>query len=118
MNFLGATISKKNGLNFGSGIELTMALPSSCKVGEKLTLGCRPEHILFDEKGKLQVTGKVDIIERLGEIGYAHVVLPTGQTVVAQVNGNPRVDIGDEVPLALPEKQIHLFDERGMALQS
>ena len=118
MNFLGATISKKNGLKFGSGIELTMALPSSCKVGEKLTLGCRPEHILFGEKGKLQVTGKVDIIERLGEIGYAHVVLPTGQTVVAQVNGNPRVGIGDEVPLALPEKQIHLFDERGMALQA
>ena len=116
MNFLPATVTKKDHLDFGSGMNMSVSLPRSCKVGDKVTLGIRPEHIQFGTKGKIQLDGKVDIIERLGEIGYAHVALPNGQTIVAQVNGEPNVANGQAVSLALSSKQIHIFGEDGSAL--
>ena len=116
MNFLAATVVAKNQLSFGSGLSLAVPLPQVCKPGDKVTLGFRPEHIQFGEAGKLQLNGKVDIIERLGEIGYAHVALPNGQTVVAQVNGEPRVGSGDDVSLLLSSHQIHIFDEEGKTI--
>ena len=118
MNFLAATITNKNLLDFGSGMNMSLPLPEVCKVGDKVTLGCRPEHIQFGAKGKIQLNGKIDIIERLGEIGYAHVSLPNGQTVVAQVNGEPSVGNGEAVSLVLSPHQVHLFGDDGMALSA
>ena len=116
MNFLSATVTKKDHIEFGSGVNISVPLPNSCKLGDKVTLGIRPEHIQFGAHGKMQLNGKVDIIERLGEIGYAHVALPNGQTIVAQVNGEPNVGNGKGVSLALSSKQIHIFGEDGSAL--
>ena len=116
MNFLAATITTNDQLDFGSGMKMSVVLPKVCKVGDKVTLGCRPEHIQFAAKGKMQLIGKVDIIERLGEIGYAHVTLPNGQSIVSQVNGDPRVGSGDAVSLALSPQQIHIFGENGQAV--
>jgi len=116
MNFLSATVTKKDHIEFGSGVNISVPLPNSCKLGDKVTLGIRPEHIQFGAQGKMQLNGKVDIIERLGEIGYAHVALPNGQTIVAQVNGEPNVGNGQAVSLALSSKQIHIFGEDGSAL--
>ena len=116
MNFLAATVTKKDQLNFGAGMNMKMTLPSSCRVGNKITLGCRPEHIQFGGKGAMQISGKVDIIERLGEIGYAYVTLPNGLTMVVQVNGDPRINNGEIVSLVLSPEHIHLFAENGSAL--
>ena len=116
MNFMAATVTKKDHLDFGSGMSLSLPLPKTCKLGDKVTLGCRPEHIQFGVKGKLQINGQVDIIERLGEIGYAHVSMPNGQTIVAQVNGEPGVGNGEKVSLALSRDDIHIFAEDGSAL--
>ncbi len=116
MNFLPATVTKKDQLDFGSGMSMSVPLPKICKVGDKVTLGCRPEHIQFGAKGKIRLNGNVDIIERLGELGYAHISLPNGQTIVAQVNGEPRIGSGESVSLALSPQKIHLFAEDGTAL--
>ena len=116
MNFLAAKITKKDQLDFGSGLSMGVSLPKACKVGDKVTLGCRPEHIQFNAKGKMQMNGSVDIIERLGEIGYAHVSLLNGQTIVVQVNGEPEVGNGEAVSLTLSPQQIHVFGENGRAL--
>ncbi len=116
MNFIDATVAKKDYLEFGSGVNLSLPLPKSCKVGERVTLGIRPEHIQFGARAKIQLDGKIDIIERLGEIGYAYVALPNGQTIVAQVNGEPNVGNGQTVSLALSSQQIHIFGENGTTL--
>ena len=116
MNFLSATVARKDQLDFGAGMSMSVSLPKICKVSDKVTLGCRPEHIQFGAKGKMQLNGKVDIIERLGEIGYAHVSLSNGQTIVAQVNGAPNVGNGEAVSLALSSQQIHIFGEDGSVL--
>ena len=118
MNFLSATVSAKDKLDFGSGMTMSVPLPEVCKPGDKVTLGSRPEHIQFGVKGRMQLKGKVDIIERLGEIGYAHVSLPSGQTIIAQVNGEPPVGNGATVSLALSPQQIHIFCEDGLVLSA
>ncbi len=116
MNFLPATITKKDHLDLGGGLGLTMSLPKTCKVGDTVTVGCRPEHIEFATKGKSQIKGKVDIIERLGETGFAHVTLNNGKTIVAQVNGDPKHGNGDEVSLGLSPQHLHVFDQSGVAI--
>ena len=116
MNFLPATVTSKDQLNFGSGTIMDVKLPKASKVGDKVTLGCRPEHIQFGAEGKMQLNGKVDIIERLGEIGYAHVSLPNGQTIVAQVNGEPGLGSGEAVTVALSPRHIHIFAADGSVL--
>ena len=118
MNFLSATITKKDQLDFGSGMSMNVSLPKACKVGDKVTLGCRPEHIQFGANGKMQLHGNVDIIERLGEIGYAHVSLPNGQVIVAQVNGEPNVGSGEAISLALSPQQVHIFGENGEVISN
>ena len=116
MNFLPATITKKDHLDLGGGLGLTMSLPKTCKVGDTVTVGCRPEHIEFATKGKSQIKGKVDIIERLGETGFAHVTLNNGKTIVAQVNGDPKHGNGDDVSLGLAPNHLHVFNQSGVAI--
>ncbi len=115
MNFVAAKMTQKNQLDCGAGMKINLPLPPACKVGDKVTLGCRPEHIQFAAEGKIQLKGNVDILERLGEIGYAHVSLPNGQSIVAQITGDPKVGNGEAVSLALSPTHIHIFAEDGSA---
>ena len=78
MNFLSATVKKGGALALADGQELKVKLPASCKSGDAVTLGCRPEHMTLDSSGALKLQGTIDIIERLGESGFAHVRLACG----------------------------------------
>ncbi len=113
MNFLPAQVKKGGILALSDGQELKIALPSPCKVGDTVTLGFRPEHMTLGGTENLALTGIVDIIERLGELGFAHVRLPSGQSIVAEVRGDPRVRSGDKVRISLEAKQLHFLDEHG-----
>ena len=113
MNFLPAQVKKGGILALPDGQELKTGLPSSCKAGETVMLGFRPEHMTLGGKGNFVLTGIIDIIERLGESGFAHVRLPSGQSMVAEVRGDPGVGSGDKVRISLEAKHLHFFDERG-----
>ncbi len=113
MNFLPATVRKGGILALADGQELNLKLPNSCKPGDKVTLGCRPEHMGLGGTGKSTLKGTVDIVERLGESGFAHVRLPAGPIVVVEVRGDPGVGSGDAVHIALQTKHLHLFDAHG-----
>ncbi len=113
MNFLSAQVKKGGTLALSDGQELKAPLPSSCKAGNTVTLGFRPEHMTLGGTGKFALTGIIDIIERLGESGFAHVRLPSGQTIVAEVRGDPGVRSGDTVRIGLDARHLHVFDERG-----
>ena len=116
MNLLPATVGKRDALDLGNGQELTVKLPAACKAGDKVTLGCRPEHMTLGGSGKLKLTGAVDIIERLGESGFAHIRLPSGQTVIVEVRGDPKTGNGAAAALSLDAAHLHLFDSGGKRL--
>ncbi len=116
MNFLSATVKKHGVLTLADGQELKLKLPPIAKPGDIITLGCRPEHTALDGRRALKFKGTVDIIERLGETGFAHMRLASGQTIIAEVRGDPGVEIGHTANISVDEQHVHLFDEGGMRL--
>ncbi len=118
MNILAATVVRKDRVDFGAGFSAAVALPAGIKVGDNIHVGCRPEHCSLSSKGQpsKSFTGQIDIIERLGETGYAHVRMATGQTMVVEVRGVPPAGEGREVHITFSPKHIHLFDNVGQRI--
>jgi ABC-type sugar transport system ATPase subunit len=116
MNLLKATVKKNDTLVLADGQQLKVKLPSGVKVGDTITLGCRPEHITLRGSGALSINGTVDIIERLGESGFAHVHVAPDQNIIAEVRGDPGVRTGDAAHIGLDANHLHLFDESGRRL--
>ncbi len=116
MNFLSGTVKKSGALALAEGQELKVKLPDSCKPGDKVTLGCRPEHMTLGGTGTFMLNGTIDIIERLGESGFAHVRLPSGRTVIAEVRGDPGTSSGQAAALTFDADHLHLFNAEGERL--
>jgi ABC-type sugar transport system ATPase subunit len=118
MNFIPVTVGKDGTLALSDGQKLKMKLPTEVKPGDLLTLGFRPEHITLGSKGPLKLNGAVDIIERLGETGFAHLHLNSGQTIVSEIRGDPGLVFGAQVSLILDRNHIHIFDQNGHRLRA
>jgi multiple sugar transport system ATP-binding protein len=120
MNFLGAKVTGVDGksarLQLPDGEQIVVAAGPALAKQTEVTLGFRPEHSYFGPDAGPALTGVVEIIERLGESGYAHVKLAHGQTIIAEVRGTPSYQIGDKVSVKLNEPQLHLFDASGNAI--
>jgi multiple sugar transport system ATP-binding protein len=86
---------------------------------ESLTVGIRPEHIQLVEAGtRNAVDTTVEVVEPLGEVTYAYIDIG-GTTYTASIDGDVRIDAGDEVSVLFPEPKIHVFDdETGEAVKN
>jgi len=85
---------------------------------ERLTLGIRPEHIeLAERSDRNAVATDVSVVEPMGEVTYVYVEIGD-TTYTVSVDGETRIDAGDEIAVTFPEEKIHLFDERGAALKN
>jgi multiple sugar transport system ATP-binding protein len=119
MNFIETTVDS------ATGDTITMGLPgggravakvdgSRAQVGQKVTLGIRPEHIVL-EPSDSEVTGTIDVIEQLGEAYLLHVRLADRSLVTAKLPGDAHQKEGDEVRLGFDGALCHVFDERERA---
>jgi ABC-type sugar transport system ATPase subunit len=116
MNFLSVEVSGKDRVILSDGSSIAVKLPSTIRKADKLTLGCRPEHMSLTNPRKATMTGTVDLIERLGEMGYAYVKLNNGQTVIVEVRGESKNSTDDRVGLSFEVTKLHLFDASGKAI--
>jgi multiple sugar transport system ATP-binding protein len=113
-----ATVSLAGGagkyaaVNLGDGTLLNTRVPRSKlpKEGE-LRIGIRPEAARVAATG--DTTGKVELVERLGERTLIYARLSDGQPITAEDEGDSRVKIGDEVPLKIDGAVAHIFDASG-----
>ena len=126
MNFLPGRLHEEGGTLAaeGRGFRLRLPLPLpepvaervSSHVGREVWVGVRPEHLRpassggDSDSGALRV--RVRVVEPLGSELIVHGDLPNGgQEVVAKLDPETDVAVGEELLLApLPEK-IHLFDK-------
>ena len=97
------------------GVQTPTAIDAASVPAGKLTLGVRAEHVLLDPQGPL--LGRAEVIERLGDRSLAHVSMPNGQLLVAEL---PRaleleIETGDSIRMSLDAAHLHLFDEAGKA---
>ncbi|AYG69305.1 MULTISPECIES: sn-glycerol-3-phosphate ABC transporter ATP-binding protein UgpC [unclassified Rhizobium] len=119
MNFLPATVETvvPDGISVtlpgGSIISVPVA-SGSVKVGSKLTLGIRPEHIRIDQEG--QFAGQIVLAERLGGLTILHVDTALGQPLVVQAEGADTTPLHTPISLQIDPGTCHLFDDDGKSL--
>jgi len=132
MNFIPGRITEASDqslvLQSDNGLRLTVPRQiwsmAAINAGDQVTLGLRPEHLkvttgatVAGQAGAIALSGTVDLIERLGDIGYAHIRLGdgTGAPLVAEVRGTTPLDVGDTCSISAENEHLHLFDAEGRA---
>ncbi|WP_117196306.1 ABC transporter ATP-binding protein [Rhizobium terrae] len=121
MNFLKGEVSEAETgavtLSIGGGHKLLVPLSGhKLSVGDKLTVGIRPQHItLAGDPGSLAV--KVRLVEALGSETVIHADLH-GEKLLAVVQGQKQISPGDEVHFSIAGAPLHLFDGNGLRVKA
>jgi multiple sugar transport system ATP-binding protein len=118
MNFLPVQqISDRDGkalVKLPDNSEILTSIASSRLPSDgKVTFGIRPESVKVSANGA--VSGKADVVERLGERTLAYVRLADNSVVIAEDEGQSRLNVGDQVKLDFDGASAHLFDTRDVA---
>ncbi len=113
MNILSGTVSMNGKDIEAGGLKFPVSKSRKIEPASRVSLGFRPEHCSFARTG-IPVT--VDIIERLGETGYAHCALADGQRILVEIKGEPGVARGGKARVLPQPSQLHVFDSAGNRL--
>jgi multiple sugar transport system ATP-binding protein len=124
MNFLIAKTGETtaNGIScLADGIavfNLTLE-PNSCRAGESVTVGIRPEHVELQEVAQsTAIKGVVNIVENLGGETYLHVeIAPNAPLLMVKLHGSRSPNRGERVTMFLPTDRIYLFNSEGEAIR-
>jgi ABC-type sugar transport system ATPase subunit len=121
MNFLSATAQQSEEgrlrLLLVDGTIVSVQCEKPPAAGSSITLGLRPEHLSVVAAGQGDMNGEVLVAERLGGETYFHVRLQE-KTVIARVNLDSRIAVGEQVGLAFEPTRAHLFLQDGQRIAS
>ena len=99
----------------GKPVGVDIDIPESAK-GSKGTFGARPEDLVLTEADDAVFSGKVLIVEKLGEVTLIYVDAgDNDEPVLAKLDGIVEVNRGDTVHLGAPTRALHVFDADGKA---
>lgn len=85
-------------------------------VGDNVSLGIRPEHLLPCEHSEICIKGTVKVVEQLGHETQVYLELPAiKQNIVYRQNDIVLVKEGDEMAIGINPNRCHLFREDGSA---
>jgi ABC-type sugar transport system ATPase subunit len=119
MNFIGGTVVSAGGkqaeIRLANDARLRVGAAGSLREGQAVTVGIRPEHLVAADTGKALVGGPVELVERLGEVGYAHFAC-AGTKWIAEIRGEGGVPAGGTAGFTAAQKNIHVFDSEGRAV--
>ncbi|MBE9018163.1 ABC transporter [Chroococcidiopsis sp. CCALA 051] len=119
MNFLSVTVTSVN--NSGTTValpgEATVTIPvqPGLSVGDRATLGIRPEHLRVD-RHNATLNGEVLVVERLGGETFLYVKIAGGDTLIVQTDGDNPSRMHDLAPLQINGDLCHLFNQQGEAI--
>lgn len=86
------------------------------KVGDNLSLGIRPEHLLPCDQSEICIKGTVKVVEQLGNETQVYIEMPPiKQSLVYRQNDIVLVSEGDEMSIGINPNRCHLFKEDGTA---
>ena len=118
MNFLDVGIERTGSgaaacvLPGGERLELPLR-PGSAP-GARATLGIRPEHLVPGRREGLDA--RVDLVEELGDAHHLHLVLGTGERMIAKLPGSAGLRPGADLRVEIDARNAHLFDGDGAAI--
>ncbi|MGB3491586.1 MAG: sn-glycerol-3-phosphate ABC transporter ATP-binding protein UgpC [Elainellaceae cyanobacterium] len=99
----------------GDAVVTVPVQPKKLMVGDRATLGIRPEHLRIDPENPT-LLGEVLVVERLGGATYLYVRVTGGETFIVQTDGDSRAKVRDHVPIHIDGTLCHLFDGEGWAI--
>ena len=125
MNFLEASVvSADSGaavVRLQTGAQIRCVVDASrAAVGEKVTLGVRPEHFEAAAPGATDnvIATSVTFVESLGSTTHAYCDYPgAAETLVCELDGATRLRNGAPLSLAIPAARTYLFDAAGQAFR-
>ena len=116
MNFVTGKVQNGQFMVGGSAVAPQGRLAESLKAyeGKDVTMGIRPEHLGLRgmsnlPEGSNVVRGRVVVVEPLGA-QTDFIVEIAGQTVTVKVDGQARIQPGDNVELLIDQRRLHAFD--------
>lgn len=123
MNFLAAQIVKTaNGqatvaLTAQPDTTVTLPLSAPVTIGQKISLGIRPEHFLSEGEGDAQLQVDVDVTENLGSTSFVYARLQSGEALIAEQRARSLGTRPSSITLGISASQCLLFDETGLRLR-
>jgi multiple sugar transport system ATP-binding protein len=120
MNFFATTVTAADatgatvGLPGGGSVSVPVR-PGGVRVGDKVTLGVRPEHLRPAEAG--QLSGEVMVVERLGGETFLYCQGGDGSLFVVQADGEIPTRVHERARVMLDPSTLHLFDANGAAVE-
>jgi multiple sugar transport system ATP-binding protein len=102
-----------------AGGEVVEALvdASTLRPGQPVTVGIRPEHAQLGTATQ-SIVRQVQWQERLGESTYLFLGnSAANEPMVVKAPGHARADAGQRVAISLPAAALHVFDDKGHALE-
>ena len=108
MNFLEAKFDGKD-LKIPSLENLKIKkFPKLSKENSKVTIGVRPQDVLFKRstKGK-----KIEFVENLGNLSIYHLRLDKSHSLLSEANNKESLAPGEIIQITLNEKSLYFFDQ-------
>jgi multiple sugar transport system ATP-binding protein len=122
MNFIaGEVAGARNGeMHFRgkSGLELTLPAANGSAQTGGVTVGIRPEHLRVVDAERGMLAGEVQIAEHLGGETFLYVTLPSGETLVVEIQGQVAARPGERVGIDFEPGMHHLFSANGAIVPS
>ncbi len=116
MNFLNAQVLKAEGntawLKLSGGEEFSMQTDHPVTAGDVLLLGIRPEHLLVETTGDVDISLKVDVVEALGGTTFAYTQYASEDQVVVVTDGEHIIPRGKTMLVSFQLEHVHLFDTK------
>lgn len=98
---------------YGDGDVNDDAMPSNYVKGD--SLGIRPEHLEQCDAAAAFVSGKLELVEQLGEYALAHLTSPEGVDFIAKMEKPPTEAYGDTLYFNAITSRLHVFGSDGLS---
>jgi len=86
---------------------------------EAAQVGVRPEHVRIGPPGSGRLSGTVAMVEHLGSDLFAHLAVDgAAERVIARLDGQQQLRLGDALGLAPAAEQLHRFDADGRRIDA
>ena len=124
MNFLTVSVAGVEGQRLrlthaallGGAIELPVRAAASVHLGDEVTLGLRPEHLVVGGKSPLALSVRAEVVENLGGTSQFYMQTTDGAPLVALAQGRHTTTRGQMLTMAASPEHAYLFDSKGHAL--
>ncbi|MDH3461430.1 MAG: ATP-binding cassette domain-containing protein [Burkholderiaceae bacterium] len=118
MNFIHARIKSLDGETVEAAVHNMICEAQVARqglaLGEPVTLGIRPEHVVV---GQGPLRARASHVERLGELSYVYFDVEGADAPLLAKTQRDDIATGDELPFALPAEEMHLFRADGASQQ-